>query len=93
LVWPGVKRAAHLLSGQDPGGCFFCDHKCGGVCIAAGDLRHHACIYHPQPVAPLFCYCSTMLDIDKTPPKDPDELRQFTALLLAEVLLQEGKAR
>ena len=29
-----------------------------------------------------------MLDVDKTLPKDPDELRQFTALLLAEVKSQ-----
>ncbi|TCS54476.1 transposase IS166 family protein [Primorskyibacter sedentarius] len=29
-----------------------------------------------------------MLDVDKTLPKDPDELRQFTALLLAELKSQ-----
>ena len=29
-----------------------------------------------------------MLNVDKTLPKDPDELRQFTALLLAEVKSQ-----
>jgi hypothetical protein len=29
-----------------------------------------------------------MLDIDKSLPNDPDELRQFTALLLAEVKSQ-----
>ena len=34
------------------------------------------------------CYGSTMLDIDKALPTDPDELRQFTALLLAEVKSQ-----
>jgi len=33
-------------------------------------------------------YDLIMLDIDKTLPKDPDELRQFTALLLAEVRSQ-----
>jgi transposase len=30
-------------------------------------------------------YDLIMLDIDKTLPEDPDELRQFTALLLAEM--------
>jgi transposase len=29
-----------------------------------------------------------MLNVDKTLPKDPDELRQFTTLLLAEVKSQ-----
>ena len=33
-------------------------------------------------------YDLIMLDIDKTLPEDPDELRQFTALLLAEVRSQ-----
>ena len=33
-------------------------------------------------------YDLIMLDIDKNLPKDPDELRQFTALLLAEVRSQ-----
>ncbi|GLO68650.1 hypothetical protein MACH17_28490 [Phaeobacter inhibens] len=37
------------------------------------------------PASPLFCYGLAMLDVDKTLPKDPDKLRQFTALLLTEV--------
>ena len=40
------------------------------------------------PTGPLFCYGSIMLDVDKSLPKDPDELRQFAALLLAEVKSQ-----
>ena len=40
------------------------------------------------PLTMRICYGSTMLDVDKTLPKDPDELRQFTALLLAEVKSQ-----
>ena len=40
------------------------------------------------PASPLFCYGLAMLDIDKSLPNDPVELRQFTALLLAEVKSQ-----
>ncbi|MFT6224942.1 MAG: protein-tyrosine phosphatase [Paracoccaceae bacterium] len=36
----------------------------------------------------MFCYAQIILDIDRTLPKDPDELRQFTALLLAELKSQ-----
>lgn len=43
---------------------------------------------HGIPVALLFRYSQAMLDVDKILPKDPDELRQFTALLLAEVKSQ-----
>ena len=43
---------------------------------------------HGIPVALLFCYGQELLDVDKILPKDPDELRQFTALLLAEVKSQ-----
>lgn len=43
---------------------------------------------HGISVALLFCYSQAMLDVYKILPKDPDELRQFTALLLAEVKSQ-----
>lgn len=40
------------------------------------------------PVTGLFCYTFAMLDVTKSLPKDPAELRAFTALLLAEVKSQ-----
>ena len=40
------------------------------------------------PLAMRISYDLIMLDIDKTLPTDPDELRQFTALLLSEVKSQ-----
>jgi hypothetical protein len=36
----------------------------------------------------LFCYDQTMLDLAKSLPEDPEDLRRFTALLLAEVKSQ-----
>jgi hypothetical protein len=40
------------------------------------------------PLTMRISYDLIMLDIDKTLPTDPDELRQFTALLLSEVKSQ-----
>jgi transposase len=40
------------------------------------------------PVTPLFRYDQTMLDLAKSLPEDPEDLRRFTALLLAEVKSQ-----
>ena len=40
------------------------------------------------PLTMRISYDLIMLDIDKTMPTDPDELRQFTALLLSEVKSQ-----
>ena len=40
------------------------------------------------PVKGLFCYTFAMMDVTKSLPEDPDELRAFTALLLAEVKSQ-----
>ena len=40
------------------------------------------------PVKGLFCYSFAMLDVTKSLPEDPAELRAFTAVLLAEVKSQ-----
>jgi hypothetical protein len=40
------------------------------------------------PVTPLFHYDQTMPDLAKSLPEDPEDLRRFTAFLLAEVKSQ-----